>query len=62
MTITAEGEFLGYSWLNYLLSQPMMPFHIRIRYSDCLSDRKYLLPAKVVFFPLKIGQSQILSC
>ncbi len=59
--VTADREFLGHDWLNYLLSQPMMPFRIRIRHSDCLSDGKHLLPASVVFSHLKIGQSQVLS-
>ena len=28
--VNADQEFLGHDWLKYLLSQPMMPFRIRI--------------------------------
>ncbi|MCU0534531.1 MAG: IS4 family transposase [Hydrococcus sp. Prado102] len=59
--LTADREFLGHEWLSYLLSQPMIPFRIRIRESDCLSDGKHTLPARVVFSHLKFGQSQLLS-
>ena len=33
--ITADREFLGHDWLDYLLSQPMISFRIRIRENDC---------------------------
>jgi hypothetical protein len=39
----------------------MMPFRIRIRESDCLSNGKHILSTRVVFSHLKIGDSQILS-
>ena len=59
--ITADREFLGHDWLDYLLSQPMMSFRIRIRENDCLSDRQHYLPTRIVFSHLKIGQSELLK-
>ena len=59
--VSADREFLGHKWLDYLLSQPMMPFRIRIRESDCLSDGKHHLPTRIVFSHLKIGQSELLK-
>jgi hypothetical protein len=59
--VTADREFLGHAWFSYLLSQPMMPFRIRIRHSDGLSDGQHTLPARVVFSHLQIGQSQTLT-
>lgn len=54
--VTADREFLGHAWLSYLLSQPMIPFRIRIRQSDCLGEGKHAIPARVVFSHLLIGE------
>ncbi|NEP67496.1 MULTISPECIES: IS4 family transposase [Moorena] len=59
--LAADREFLGNQWLQYLLSQPMMPFRIRIRHSDSLGDGHTTLSARVVFAHLQIGQSQRLK-
>ena len=53
--VTAYREFLGQDWLSYLFSQPMIPFPIPIRESDCLGDGRHILATRVVFSHLKIG-------
>lgn len=58
--LTAEREFLGHDWFGYLLKQPMIPFRIRIRASDCLSDGRRSLKAGIVFQHLKLQQTQML--
>ena len=55
--ICAEREFLGHNWLKYLLSQPRMPFRIRIRETELKSDGQHQLSTRIVFSHLKIGQS-----
>ncbi|MGK7899135.1 MAG: IS4 family transposase [Xenococcus sp. (in: cyanobacteria)] len=57
--ICADREFLGHNWLKYLLSQPMIPFRIRIREKELLGDGEHQLSTRIVFSHLKIGQSQI---
>ena len=59
--VSADREFLGHDWLDYLLSQPMMSFRIRIREHDVLSDGKHYLPTRIVFSHLKIGQMELLK-
>lgn len=59
--ISADREFLGHDWLKYLLSQPMMPFRIRIRENDLLGDGQHELPTRIVFSHLKIGQMELLK-
>ncbi len=59
--LSADREFVGHDWLQYLLSQPMMSFRIRIRETDCLSDGKHSLSARIVFSHLKIGQFELLN-
>ena len=59
--ISADREFLGHDWLQYLLSQPMMSFRIRIPESDYLGDGHHNLPTRIAFSHLQIGQSQILK-
>ena len=59
--LSADREFLGHDWLEYLLSQPMMPFRIRIRDSELLSDGKHELSTRIVFSHLKIGQLELLK-
>jgi hypothetical protein len=58
--LTADREFLGHDWFGYLLKQPTLPFRIRIRASDCLSDGRQRLKASVVFSHLLPQQAQIL--
>ncbi len=59
--VSADREFLGHDWLTYLLSQPMMPFRIRIRESELLSDKKHSLAVRIIFSHLKIGQMELLK-
>jgi len=59
--LTGDREFVGKRWLTYLLIEPTIPFRLRIRKSDRLSDGKKQLKASIVFAHLKPGQAQILS-
>jgi hypothetical protein len=59
--LSAEREFLGHDWLEYLLSQPMMSFRIRIRETELLSDGKHQLSTRIVFSHLQIGQKLFLK-
>ena len=59
--ICADREFLGHNWLQYLLSQPMMPFRIRIRENELLGDGQHELPTRIVLSHLKIGQLELLN-
>jgi hypothetical protein len=54
--LTAEREFLGKNWFEYLLESAALEFRIRIRASDQLNDGRRSLKAKVVFSSLKIGE------
>lgn len=59
--LSADREFLGHEWLSYLLSQPMMPFRIRIREIELLRDGKHQLSTRIVFSHLQIGQKSLLK-
>lgn len=59
--LTADREFLGHDWFGYLLKQPTIPFRIRVRVSDCLSDGHKRLKVGVVFQHLKPQQTQLLT-
>jgi hypothetical protein len=59
--ICADREFLGQKWLQYLFSQPMMPFRIRIRENELLGSGKHALPVRIVFAHLQIGQIELLK-
>ncbi len=59
--LTAEREFLGRDWFNYLLKQPGISFRIRIRESDCLGDGQRTLKARVLFQHLQPHQRQVIS-
>lgn len=58
--LSADREFLGCDWLDYLLSQPMMSFRIRIRENELLGNGQHQLPTRIVFSHLKIGQTELL--
>ncbi|MDZ4877537.1 MAG: hypothetical protein CLLPBCKN_006972 [Chroococcidiopsis cubana SAG 39.79] len=58
--LTADREFLGHDWFGYLLKHSTLPFRIRIRASDCLSNGRQSLKASVVFAHLKPQQTQVL--
>ncbi len=58
--LTADREFVGRAWIQYLLKQPV-PFRIRIRQSDCLSNgRGKAIKAKVLFADLQPEQMRVL--
>jgi hypothetical protein len=58
--LTAEREFVGRTWVKYLLKQPV-PFRIRIRQSDCLSNgRGQAIKARVLFADLPLEQMRVL--
>jgi hypothetical protein len=59
--ICGDREFIGRLWLTYLLIDPMMPFRIRIRETDLISDRQKTLSAKILFAHLQPGQREILN-
>ena len=59
--LSADREFLGYDWLEYLLSQPMMSFRIRIRETELLGDGQNQLSTRIVFSHLQIGQRSLLK-
>jgi hypothetical protein len=58
--LTADREFLGARWFQYLLEQSYLQFRIRIRESDKLDEGRRCLKAKVVFSHLQINQHQVL--
>jgi hypothetical protein len=59
--LTAEREFLGKQWFQYLLRYPRLRFRIRIRESDKLDDGRRNLRGRVVFQDLAVGQSKVLG-
>jgi hypothetical protein len=58
--LTADREFLGKNWFEYLLESSALEFRIRIRNSDKLEDGVRSLKSKVVFSSLKIGEHRVL--
>lgn len=58
--LTADREFVGKAWLDYLLQRPQTPFRIRIRESELLSDGAQSLKASVLFAELQINQTKVL--
>lgn len=59
--LCGDREFVGQSWLRYLLLEPSMPFRLRIRQSDKVAHGGQTLAARVVFAHLKVGESQRLK-
>jgi len=59
--LTADREFLGQAWFQYLLQDTQFPFRIRIRDSDKLDDGRTALKARVVFAALQVNETQILA-
>ena len=59
--LTGDREFVGKSWLSYLLLEPTIRFRLRIRESDRISDGRKQLRASIIFSHLQPGQTQILS-
>jgi hypothetical protein len=59
--LCADREFLGEEWFEYLLESAKLPFRIRIRESDKLSDGQHCFKAKVLFSALQVGEQVVLS-
>lgn len=59
--LCGDREFVGQSWVRYLLLEPAMPFRLRIRASDKIERDGNGLAAKVVFAHLKPGERQRLK-
>lgn len=59
--LTADREFVGKVWLDYLLQRPKTPFRIRIRESELLSDGSKSLKASVLFADLQPNQLKVLA-
>jgi len=59
--ITADREFIGADWFDFLLYQPSTPFRIRIRKNTLLHDGQKRLRADICFQDLQIGQTKVLS-
>lgn len=59
--LCGDREFVGQSWLRYLLLEPAMPFRLRIRASDKIERNGQALAAQVVFAHLNVGESQRLK-
>jgi hypothetical protein len=58
--LTADREFLGKAWFEYLLETSHLEFRIRRRESDKLDDGRQSLKAKVVFSALTINEHRVL--
>lgn len=59
--VCADREFVGKRWLTYLLIEPVIPFRLRIRESEKISDGRRKLRASVIFAHLHPGQTEVLS-
>ena len=59
--VTADREFVGEDWFDYLLCEPCTPFRIRLRKNTLLDDGQQQLRADVCFQDLLVGQSKVLS-
>lgn len=59
--LSADREFVGKDWFNYLLGEPETPFRLRIRANHKLNDGRQSLRASVVFQDLQIGQTKVLK-
>ena len=59
--LCGDREFVGQSWLRYMLLKPAMPFRLRIRASDKIKRNGKTLEAQVVFAHLKVGEAQRLK-
>lgn len=59
--LCGDREFVGTQWLSYLLVEPMIPFRLRIRDSEKISDGQRSLRASILFSHLRPGQAQVLK-
>lgn len=59
--LCGDREFIGREWLTYLLIEPMIPFRIRIRKTDQISNGRQKFSTSIIFAHLQAGQTEILS-
>lgn len=53
--LTGDREFIGKSWLSYLLIELVIRFRLRIRASDRINDGRKELRASIIFAHLQPG-------
>lgn len=58
--LTADREFLGITWFEFLVEQTGVPFRLRLRENVTLDDGRRCLCAKIVFSHLQPHQQQVL--
>jgi hypothetical protein len=58
--LSADREFVGKTWFEYLLYDPNTPFRIRIRSNHTLSDGHASLKVGILFQDLQVGQHKVL--
>ncbi len=58
--LTADREFVGQAWFEYLLNEPLTPFRIRIRANHHLRQGRTCLKVGIVFADLAVGQTKVL--
>ena len=58
--LSADREFVGKAWFEYLLGEPLTPFRIRIRENHTLKQGRQSLKVKVLFQDLPVGQHKVL--
>lgn len=58
--LTADREFVGKDWFEYLLNESQTPFRIRIRENHKLDDARVSLKVRIVFADLAVGQTKVL--
>jgi Transposase DDE domain len=59
--LTADREFVGTTWFQYLLEDPHLPFRVRIRASELLFDGEQSVNGKRLFEGLKVGERRVLK-
>ena len=59
--LTADREFVGTDWFDYLLNERKLPFRIRIRETEQLFDGTESVNGKRLFENLKVGEQRVLK-
>jgi hypothetical protein len=59
--LTADREFVGTDWFEYLLDEGKMPFRIRIRESELVFDGQQTVNGNRLFESLKVGEHRVLK-
>ena len=58
--LCGDREFIGKEWLTYLMIEPQIPFHERIKADHNIGDGPKSLATSIIFAHLQIGESQTL--